>query len=110
MKNRKYSKIIVLALFLALLVGAKVCVVANAESTPEILAKNIEYGDTLKFMIAVDPATVGGEGKTVTFSVYEGNPDNNGSFLALPRLPNTRTQAQPTLALITHTLQPQAVA
>ena len=84
MKNRKYSKIIVLALSLALLVGAKLCVAANAESTPEILAKNIEYGDTLKFMIAVDPATVGGEGTTVTFSVYEGNPDDNGRLLGTP--------------------------
>lgn len=84
MNNKKYSKIIVFALSLALLIGAAVGIVANAEnseSAPEILAKNIEYGDTLKFMVAIDPESVGGEGKTVTFSVYEGDPDNNGKML-----------------------------
>ncbi|MBO5316801.1 MAG: hypothetical protein J6B48_10285 [Clostridia bacterium] len=84
MNNKKYSKIIVFALSLALLIGAAVGIVANAEnaeSAPEILAKNIEYGDTLKFMVAIDSESVGGEGKTVTFSVYEGDPDNNGKML-----------------------------
>jgi len=84
MNNKKYSKIIVFALSLALLIGAAVGIVANAEnseSAPEILAKNIEYGDTLKFMVAINPESVGGEGKTVTFSVYEGDPDNNGKML-----------------------------
>jgi len=84
MNNKKYSKIIVFALSLALIIGAAVGIVANAESAesaPEILAKNIEYGDTLKFMVAIDSESVGGEGKTVTFSVYEGDPDNNGKML-----------------------------
>ena len=84
MNNKKYSKIIVFALSLALLIGAAVGIVANAEnaeSAPEILAKNIEYGDTLKFMVAINPESVGGEGKIVTFSVYEGDPDNNGKML-----------------------------
>ena len=79
MNNKKYSKIIVFVLSLALLIGAAVGIVANAEnseSAPEILAMNIEYGDTLKFMVAIDSESVGGEDKTVTFSVYEGSPAN----------------------------------
>ncbi|MBQ8321595.1 MAG: hypothetical protein IJX92_04450 [Clostridia bacterium] len=84
MKNKKYAKILVLALSLALLIGAAVGIAASAEGTPEVLKKNIEYGETLKFMVAVDPESVGGEGKTVTLSVYEGDPENGGKLVGQP--------------------------
>lgn len=87
MKNKKYSKILVAALSLALLLGAAIGIAAsaeNAENTPEILGKNIQYGADLKFMVAIDPASVGGEGKTVTLSVYEGDPADGGKLIGQP--------------------------
>ena len=87
MKNKKYSKILVAALSLALLLGAAIGIAAsaeNAENTPEILGKNIQYGADLKFMVAIDPASVGGNDKTVTLSVYEGDPANGGKLIGQP--------------------------
>lgn len=87
MKNKKYSKILVAALSLALLLGAAIGVAAsaeNAENTPEILGKNIQYGADLKFMVAINPASVGGNDKTVTLSVYEGDPANGGKLIGQP--------------------------
>lgn len=70
MKNRNYSKILVLALSVALLIGAVVGIVASAESAPEIIGKNIQYGADLKFQIAIDADSVGGAGKTVYVKTY----------------------------------------
>ena len=83
MKNKKYSKIIVLALSLALLIGAAIGIAASAETStePVIIKKNIEYGGTLKFMVAVEPDSVGGTDKTVTLSVYQGDPSAEGATL-----------------------------
>ena len=79
MKNTKYFRFVVLALSIAILMGSAIGIATSAESaenSPKILGKNIEYSDTLKFMVAVDPDSVGGAEKTVTFSVYEGDPAN----------------------------------
>ena len=87
MKNKKYSKILVAVLSLALLIGAVIGISASAENAvnvPEILGKNIQYGADLKFMVAIDPASVGGEGKTVTLSVYEGDPAEGGKLIGQP--------------------------
>ena len=70
MKNRNYSKILVLAISVALLIGAIVGIVASAESAPEIIGKNIQYGADLKFQIAIDADSVGGAGKTVYVKTY----------------------------------------
>ena len=86
MKNTKYFRFVVLALSIAILMGSAIGIATSAESaenSPKILGKNIEYSDTLKFMVAVDPDSVGGAEKTVTFSVYEGDPAN-GKILGKP--------------------------
>jgi len=73
MKNRKTSKLIILALSLALLIGSAIGISVMAVDegeAPEIISQNIEYGADLRFMFAIDaPAD-----KTVTVTVYDKAP------------------------------------
>ena len=55
--NRQ-TKILMLVVSLAIMIGAVLAVSANAESTPTIIGKNILYTDKTAIQIAVDPATV----------------------------------------------------
>ena len=65
MKNS--TKILVLALSLALLVGVAVGFSASANGTaPEIVSKNVKVDGNYSLMFAVDPATVAGEDVTLT--------------------------------------------
>ncbi len=66
---KKSTRIFVLAISLALLVGAMVGFSVNAEeSAPEIVSKNIKVDGNYSLMFAVDPATVAGD--EVTVNVY----------------------------------------
>lgn len=72
----KKTKIFVLALALALLVCSVIgiAVSANEDATsPEIIGKNIRYGENLKFRIAVNGDTLGAD-KTVTVNFYDADP------------------------------------
>lgn len=68
------SKIIMLALALALVIGATAAIVASAEGeySPLVMSKNIAYEDNFRIMYAVDPATV--EAAPVTLNVYTAEP------------------------------------
>ena len=72
----KKTKIIVMVMALALLVGALIGIAANAaeSTTPEIVAKNIRYGENLKFRIAVDGDALGAD-KIVTVNFYDADPE-----------------------------------
>ena len=76
----KKTKIIVMVMALALLVGALIGIAATAteSTTPEIVAKNIRYGEDLKFRIAVDGDALGAD-KTVTVNFYEADPATDAS-------------------------------
>ena len=66
---KKSTRIFVLAISFALLVGAMVGFSATAEeSAPEIVSKNIMVDGNYSLMFAVDPATVSGD--DVTLNVY----------------------------------------
>ena len=67
MKNR-FSKILVAALALALLLCATLALSVSASTTPEIISQNIEYGEKFSIMYAVDANTVA-DG-AVTLAVY----------------------------------------
>lgn len=54
MKNTNFTKIAVLVLSLALLMGAVVAVSASAADEPEIFAQNVIYGDKISIVYAVD--------------------------------------------------------
>lgn len=75
MKQRKTSKLIILALSLALLIGSAVgiAVSANEATAPTILSKNVAADGNFCLMFAVDPATC--EGSDVTLTVYNTNPE-----------------------------------
>ena len=74
MKQRKTSKLIILALSLALLIGSAVgiAVSANEATAPTILSKNVAADGNFCLMFAVDPATCAGS--DVTLTVYNTNP------------------------------------
>ncbi|MBQ8583633.1 MAG: hypothetical protein IJ488_03370 [Clostridia bacterium] len=83
MKQRKTSKLIILALSLALLIGSAVgiAVSANEATAPTILSKNVAADGNFCLMFAVDPATCAGE--DVTLTVYNTNPEGlEGDALA----------------------------
>lgn len=66
---KKSTKILVLAISFALLIGAMVGFSATAEeSAPEIVSKNIMVDGNYSLMFAVDPATASGD--EVTLKVY----------------------------------------
>ncbi|MBO5314823.1 MAG: hypothetical protein J6B48_00170 [Clostridia bacterium] len=68
MKNR-FSKILVLVLSLALILGVALAVSVSAEDTkPEIISKNMNYGEKFVILYAVDAETVA-EGP-VTLKIY----------------------------------------
>ena len=75
MKQRKTSKLIILALSLALLIGSAVgiAVSANEATAPTILSKNVAADGNFCLMFAVDPATCAGS--NVTLTVYNTNPE-----------------------------------
>ncbi len=75
MKQRKTSKLIILALSLALLIGSAVgiAVSANEATAPTILSKNVAADGNFCLMFAVDPATCAGD--DVTLTVYNTNPE-----------------------------------
>ena len=69
----KKTKFFVLALALALLVCSVIGIAVSANedaATPEIIGKNIRYGENLKFRIAVDGDSLGAD-KTVTVNFYD---------------------------------------
>lgn len=69
MKNNT-SKLALIILSLALLVGAAIGFSASAETAaPEIVSKNINVTGNYCLMLAVDPATVAGDDVTIT--IYE---------------------------------------
>ncbi|MBR3806482.1 MAG: hypothetical protein IKJ13_06580 [Clostridia bacterium] len=69
MKNNT-SKIALIILSLALLVGAAIGFSVSAETAaPEIVSKNIDVNGNYCLMLAVDPATVAGDDVTIT--IYE---------------------------------------
>ena len=70
MKNRKFSKICLWTVALALLLTAFAGISAQAEeapAAPEIVSKNIKVDGNYSLMFAVDPAT--GAGDEVTLNV-----------------------------------------
>ncbi len=83
MKQRKTSKLIILALSLALLIGSAVGIAASAAdaTAPVILSKNVAADGNFCLMFAVDPATCAGD--EVTLTVYNTNPEGlEGDALA----------------------------
>ena len=81
MKKIKLSKVLMLVLSLALLIGAATVMVsgaAEAETKPVILSKNIQYGGDFSLMVAVDAATVAdGEVKLhLTYTDSDGEEQN----------------------------------
>lgn len=78
MKNRKSSKLIILALSLALLIGAAVGIAASAadeDLSVDIIAHNVEYGETINVLFAVDNTNT--DGKAVEILYYLDDPDVN---------------------------------
>ena len=71
MKNR-FSKIFVAALAIALVLGATFALMASAETNPEIISNNIQYGEKFSIMYAVDADTVA-DG-AVTLAIYTQTP------------------------------------
>ena len=77
MKSRKATRLLILILSLALLIGSAVGIFASAEGTkpaPEIISQNIVYGANLRFQFAIDAEALG-EGKTVTVNIYSKSPE-----------------------------------
>jgi len=67
----KKSRLVVLVLAIALLVGAVIGITASAEENePKLMSYNVQYGSYFYMQAAVDPASVGGEGKTVKVNLY----------------------------------------
>ena len=65
--KKSTSKIVLIALSIALLVGAAIGFAASAETAaPEIISKNIKVNGNYCLMFAVDPATVAGDDVTIT--------------------------------------------
>ncbi len=80
MKNR-VTKLVLLVLSLALLVGGAIGISVSADSTaPEIISKNVMDTGDFCLMFAVDPATVTGE--DVTLRVYDRDPSDAEAKLA----------------------------
>ena len=80
MKNR-VTKLLLLVLSLALLVGGAVGISVSAENAaPEIISKNVMDTGDFCLMFAVDPATV--EGEDVTLRVYDRDPSDTEAKLA----------------------------
>ncbi|MBQ8583038.1 MAG: hypothetical protein IJ488_00310 [Clostridia bacterium] len=80
MKNR-VTKLLLLVLSLALLVGGAVGISVSAENAaPEIISKNVMDTGDFCLMFAVDPATVAGE--DVTLRVYDRDPSEQEAKLA----------------------------
>lgn len=76
---KKNSKILVLVLSLALLIGMAVSFAVSAETeapAPEIISKNVAYGADIRFLFAIDAQSLGAE-KTVTVKVYDVDPTEN---------------------------------
>ena len=73
MKER-FTKFIVLALSLALLIGAAVGIAVSAEedTAPEIISKNVWADGNFCLMFAIDPATVAGD--DVSVKIYNVDP------------------------------------
>jgi len=78
MKNRKSLKLLILALSLALLIGAAVGIAASAadeDLSVDIIAHNVEYGETINVLFAVDNTNT--DGKAVEIVYYLDDPDVN---------------------------------
>ena len=70
---KRNTKIITLALSLAILLCAAVCFTASAETAaPEVVAKNVKVDGNFCLMFAVDPDTVAGD--DVTLKIYAETP------------------------------------
>ena len=78
--NKKITKILVFALAFALLLGASLAIVSSAETKPEIISKNIEYGEKFSIMYAVDASTVA-DG-AVTLNIYAEEPTADSKVIA----------------------------
>ncbi len=71
--KKRASKIILLVLSLALLVGGAIGISVSADTAaPEIISKNVKADGNFSLIFAIDPATVTGEDVTVT--VYNQDP------------------------------------
>ncbi len=75
MKNRNLTKIFVLIVAMALLVGSVVGLSVSAEggTAPKIVSQNISYDGDFSIMYAVEKATVT-EGQSITLNVYDAVP------------------------------------
>ena len=78
--NKRFSKALVISLALALVIGATLAFVSSAETKPEIISNNVEYGEKFSLMYAVDAATVA-EGP-VTLTIYAEAPAEGVKALA----------------------------
>lgn len=81
MKNRKFSKIFLCTLALALMLTAFVGVFAQAEdaaATPEIVSKNVSYEGALHLYYAI-PATDAITAENTVVNVYKTNPETDAS-------------------------------
>ena len=72
--KKSVTKILVIALTFALLVGAAIgfSVSANDTSAPEVISKNVKVNGNFCLLFAIDPATIAGD--TVTLTVYNTDP------------------------------------
>ncbi|MBP3582737.1 MAG: hypothetical protein J6K44_01730, partial [Clostridia bacterium] len=75
MKNSKRNRLIIFALSLALLIGSAVGIAASAADdslSVDIIAHNVEYGETINVMFAVDNTNT--DGKDVEIVYYLEDP------------------------------------
>ena len=71
--KKNVTKVILLVLSLALLVGSVIGIsVSASDSAPVIISKNVKTTGNFCLMFAIDPATVAGDDVTVT--VYNQDP------------------------------------
>ena len=78
MKNSKRNRLIIFALSLALIIGSAVGIAASAADdslSVDIIAHNVEYGETINVMFAVDNTNTGG--KDVEILYYLEDPEVN---------------------------------
>ena len=74
MKKKNFAKFALLALSLALMVGAILAITASATTTPEIANMNVQYTDKFCLVYAVPADSV--QGGSATLHLYEDYPED----------------------------------
>ena len=72
MKKTNISKLLILALSVALLIGTVFAISASANTEPKIVSQNIRYQGDFAIMLAIDASTV--SGGSVMVELYDENP------------------------------------